>query len=76
MDIQEVEIYTETITLGQFLKWAGLVETGQQAKSVIQEGEVKLNGVVETRRGKQLQPGDIIEIDNLALVVVQGEQEV
>lgn len=76
MDKQEVEIYTETITLGQFLKWAGLVETGQQAKRVIQEGEVKLNGVVETRRGKQLQSGDIVEIDNFALVVVQGEQEV
>ncbi len=76
MEKQEVEIYTESITLGQFLKWAGLAETGQQAKCIIQEGEVKLNGSVETRRGKQLQPGDIVELGGLTLVIVQGEQEV
>ena len=76
MERKEIEIYTETITLGQFLKWAGIVETGQQAKTVIQEGEVKLNGVVETRRGKTLKPGDVVELADIALVVVQGEQEV
>lgn len=76
MKKQEVEIYTDNITLGQFLKWAGLVESGQMAKRIIQEGEVKLNGSVEIRRGKQLQPGDTVEIDEVTLVVVQGEQEV
>lgn len=76
MEKKEVEIYTETITLGQFLKWAGLVETGHQAKEMIQEGEVKLNGVVETRRSKKLQPGDAVEVEDLVMVVVEGEQEV
>jgi ribosome-associated protein len=76
MEKQEIEIFTETITLGQFLKWSGLVETGQQAKNIIQGGEVKLNGTVETRRGKTLKPGDIVELEDISLVVIQGEQEV
>jgi len=76
MEKKEIEIYTETITLGQFLKWAGLVETGLQAKSIIQSGEVKLNGDVETRRGKTLKPGDIVEFEGQSFVVVQGQQEV
>lgn len=76
METKEIEIYTETITLGQFLKWAGIVETGQQAKAIIQEGEVQLNGIVETRRGKTLKTGDIVKLADITLVVVQGEQEV
>ena len=76
MEKKEIEIYTEKITLGQFLKWAGVVETGQQAKSLIQQGAVKLNGKVETRRSTALETGDSVELDDLNLVVVQGEQEV
>jgi ribosome-associated protein len=48
----------ETIQLDNFLKLAGLVATGGQAKIVIQSGQVLLNGVVETRRKKKLRPGD------------------
>lgn len=48
------------IRLGQFLKIANLVQDGFEAKIRIQHGEVLLNGVVETRRGKQLQKDDII----------------
>lgn len=76
MDRREIEIYTDTITLGQFLKWAGVVQTGQEAKHLIQEGEVILNGVPETRRGKKLQPGDVVGIDGREWIVVQGDQEV
>lgn len=76
METKEIEIYTETITLGKFLKWAGIVETGQQAKAIIQESEVKLNGIVETKRGKTLKTGDKVELADITLVVVQGEQEV
>ena len=47
-----------TIRLDQFLKFAGLVATGGQAKLLIQSGEVQVNGEVELRRGKHLQPGD------------------
>lgn len=50
------------ITLGQFLKVAGLVQTGGQAKALIQSGEVRVNGLVETRRGLGLRAGDAIEV--------------
>ncbi len=59
----EVVIKDEFIKLGQALKLAGAVENGAEAKERIQNGEVKLNGSVETRRGKKCVPGDIIEIE-------------
>jgi ribosome-associated protein len=46
------------IRLDQFLKWKGLVETGGEAKQRIQAGEVRVNGKVETRRGRKLVNGD------------------
>ncbi len=51
-----------TITLDQFLKQAGVVGSGGQAKVLIQAGEVLLNGFVEIRRGKKLTPGDVITV--------------
>ena len=57
------------ITLDQFLKQSGIVGSGGQAKILIQEGEVRLNGEVEIRRGKKLAPGDVIEIGGERLVV-------
>lgn len=48
----------ETIQLDNFLKLAGLVSTGGEAKIVIQSGQVLLNGVVETRRKKKIRRGD------------------
>lgn len=53
----------EYIELQQALKIANLVETGGQAKVMIQEGEVLVNGEVETRRRRKLYPGDVIEVD-------------
>lgn len=47
-----------TIKLDQFLKLMGVVQTGGQAKMLIQDGQVKVNGSVETRRGKKLVEGD------------------
>jgi ribosome-associated protein len=52
----------ETITLNDALKLSGLAETGGQAKLLIQSGQVKVNGVVETRRKKQLREGDTIQV--------------
>jgi ribosome-associated protein len=49
------------LCLDQFLKLAGIVGSGGQAKLLIQGGEIKLNGVVETRRRKKLSRGDRIE---------------
>jgi ribosome-associated protein len=48
----------DSIKLDQFLKFQGLVQTGGQAKMLIQAGEVKVNGTVETRRGRKLVKGD------------------
>ena len=58
--------------LDQYLKFNGWVESGGEAKMKIRAGEVLVNGVVETRRGRQLSPGDIIEVDGKRGVV--GEE--
>lgn len=58
------------IQLDNFLKLTNLVSTGGQAKVLIQGGEVKLNGVVETRRKKKLYPGDVVEIFDQKIEVV------
>ncbi|TSA81139.1 RNA-binding S4 domain-containing protein [Deinococcus detaillensis] len=52
----------ETIDLQDFLKLEGLVDTGGEAKFRVQSGEVKLNGLTETRRRKKLHRGDVVEI--------------
>ncbi|MBI3215268.1 MAG: RNA-binding S4 domain-containing protein [Mycobacterium sp.] len=57
----DVPIREGTIRLGQFLKLADLIDTGADAKSVIADGLVSVNGEVEVRRGRQLSPGDIVE---------------
>ncbi len=51
------------IRLDQFLKFAGLADTGGEAKTRIQAGEVRVNGEVETRRGRKLHVGDAVELD-------------
>ena len=51
-----------TIRLGQLLKAAGLVDTGGEAKQLLAEGLVTVNGEVETRRGRQLSSGDVIAV--------------
>ena len=48
------------IRLGQLLKAAGLVETGGAAKELLAAGQVTVNGTVESRRGAQLRPGDVV----------------
>ncbi|MGZ5398982.1 MAG: RNA-binding S4 domain-containing protein [Nocardioides sp.] len=58
----DVQIRDESIRLGQFLKLANLVESGAEAKPVIAGGLVRVNGEVETRRGRQLRLGDIVEL--------------
>ena len=61
--MHEVSITTDTIRLGQLLKLANLVDSGSDAKFVLAEGEVSVNGEVETRRGRQLRPGDVVEFE-------------
>jgi len=75
MSRQQVAVRDEVIRLGQFLKLAGVVETGGEAKLRIQEGEAMVNGEVETRRGRQLVPGDLVEFagEILEIVVKAGD---
>lgn len=56
----EIKLRDEFIKLGQALKAAGLVQDGVESKIVIQDGLVKVNGEVDTRRGKKLYHGDVI----------------
>lgn len=58
-----------TITLGQALKASDLVGSGGEAKVLIQAGEVIVNGEVETRRGRKLVPGDVVEVGDERLEV-------
>ena len=58
-----IKLRDEYIKLGQALKATGLVESGVDAKIVIQDGLVKVNGKVDTQRGKKLYDGDVIEFE-------------
>ena len=60
---QDVPIREEMIRLGQFLKLAAVVEDGAQAKTLLADGAVAVNGQSETRRGRQLAVGDVVSID-------------
>lgn len=69
MGEERVKIETPFIKLQDLLKFAGAVETGGEAKVLIQEGEVKVNGQVCAMRGKKLCPGDWAELDGRRFVV-------
>ena len=64
-----IQINTEFIKLDSLLKFAGMVETGGEAKELIQAGQVKLNGEVCTMRGKKCVPGDEIGLDGRTVAV-------
>ena len=64
-----ISINSEFIKLDQFLKWAGIVPTGAEAKMLIFDGQVRVNGEVEIRRGKKLRIGDIIEVDEKEFII-------
>lgn len=65
----EVKIDTEYIKLDQLLKFSGLTDTGGIAKEVIQNGEVLVNGEVETRRGKKIRKEDVVEFRGEKVIV-------
>ena len=66
----DVQIGPAGIRLGQFLKYAGAVESGGEAKTVLEAGEVRVNGEIEPRRGAQLYPGDEVALGDRAWRVV------
>ena len=67
VEIREGE---EFIKLGQLLKKAGLVDSGVEAKIVISEGEVQVNGEVDTRRGRKVYPGDEVSFGGDTIQVI------
>ena len=66
---QTIKITTEFIKLEGLLKFAGVTDTGGEAKQAIQAGDVKVNGEVCTMRGKKLRPGDTVELPGVRLTV-------
>lgn len=61
MDIDTVEV-GGTIRLGQFLKYAGIAESGAHARQLVEHGDVEVDGEIETRRGRQLHGGEIVVV--------------
>lgn len=70
---KQIEITTEFIKLDSLLKFAGLVMTGGEAKEVVLDGLVSVNGEVCLMRGKKIRPGDSVSFDGEELEVVVGE---
>jgi ribosome-associated protein len=60
--MRDVPIDGDMIRLGQFLKLADLTDTGGEGKVLISSGDVTVNGEVDTRRGRQLHPGDVVTV--------------
>ena len=72
--METITITTEYIKLQDLLKLAGVVYTGGEAKVLIQEGAVTVNGAVCTQRGKKLRPGDTVRLGDAALIVQYADQ--
>ena len=70
--MEKVRIHTEFIKLDALLKFAGLCETGGEAKSVVQEGLVCVNGETCTMRGKKCVPGDVVELEGRQVQIAEG----
>ncbi|WP_424184696.1 RNA-binding S4 domain-containing protein [Actinokineospora sp. G85] len=71
-ELREVPIRDEMIRLGQLLKLAGVAEDGTHAKELIETEEVVVNGEVDTRRGRQVRPGDVVQVGAESFTVVSG----
>lgn len=67
--METIILRDEFIKLGQALKAAGFVDSGVEAKEVIQEGFVLVNGEVDTRRGRKLYEGDVVSFENQTIKI-------
>ncbi|MBQ1867413.1 RNA-binding S4 domain-containing protein [Selenomonas sp.] len=65
MQIEDIAIETEEIQLDQFLKWAGVLQSGGEVKMLIEERRIKRNGETESARRRKLHPGDVVEIEDM-----------
>ena len=66
---KEVQITTDYITLGQFLKYVGIIDSGFLAKIFLNDHEVYINGELDTRRGKKLYPGDLVLVEKVEYII-------
>ena len=71
MQKDKIQITTEFIKLDSLLKFANAVATGGEAKQIVQDGLVKVNGEVCTMRGKKIRPGDVVEVDGQLELTVE-----
>lgn len=71
--MKTITIRDEYITLGQFLKFSGIVSSGIEAKVMIKDGIIKVNGEIETRRGKKLRDGDQVQYKE-EIYIVHADQ--
>lgn len=71
MEKDKIQITTEFIKLDSLLKFANAVATGGEAKQIVQDGLVKVNGEVCTMRGKKIRPGDVVEVDDQLELTVE-----
>lgn len=67
--MEKIHIHTEYIKLDQLLKLANFVSSGGEARFMIEDGDVKVNGEVEIRRGKKLRPGDRVDIGDYTIEI-------
>jgi ribosome-associated protein len=72
VSVRELPVRGESIRLGQALKLSGLADTGGEARALVEEGAVTVNGEVETRRGRQLRHGDVVALGDDALRISAG----
>lgn len=73
--MEKITIRTETIQLDQFLKWAGVLESGGQIKPMLEDGIIFLNGQQETAKRRKLHPGDVVEIKGIGSWQVVAEDD-
>lgn len=67
--MEKIEIFTEYITLGQFLKIADLIYTGGEAKFFLQENQILINGELDNRRGRKLRDNDVIKVKKKEYII-------
>ena len=70
--MNKISIHTEFIKLDALLKYAGLCETGGEAKTAVQEGQISVNGEICSMRGKKIYPGDTITYQNTSVEVTSA----
>ena len=67
--MDKIFINSEYITLGQFLKFSGIIANGGEAKSALLQLKISVNGVAETRRGRKIYPKDVVKVEKMTFLV-------